>query len=127
MDLVGIAIALLYILIGVIILCGVAWIVIRVIKLCIPELPPRFEQAVWLIVALLILIALLSALAGRPLIRPFWAKADRLPIPHMLTFNERDFGTPHANNTFNHGTPAPAVATVCDFHGCRAKSIGFDI
>lgn len=127
MDLVGIAISLLWILIGVVILAGVVWLVIKVIKLVFPELPPRFEQAVWLVAALLVLIALLMALAGRASVPRFWGKADLLPRPGMLTFNERDFGTPHARGAFNHGEPWPAIATVCSFNGCKSRPIGFDI
>jgi hypothetical protein len=60
-----IAINLLWILIGVIIICAVIYFVFYVLRsvMAIP-IPPRVEQAVWLIVLILVIIALLSLLAG---------------------------------------------------------------
>ena len=62
---VGIAIQLLQLLIGVIIICGVIWFVFyvlgQVMGIAIPE---RLVQMVWLIVLILVLIALLSMVAG---------------------------------------------------------------
>lgn len=62
---IGIAINLLYLLIGVIIICGVIyfvfWVLRQVMGIAIPQ---RLEQAVWLIVLILVLIALLTMLAG---------------------------------------------------------------
>ena len=55
---------LLWILIGVIIICAVIYFVFYVLKsvMAIP-IPERVEQAVWLIVLILVIIALLSLLA----------------------------------------------------------------
>jgi hypothetical protein len=62
---VGIAIQLLQLLIGVIVICGVIWFVFyvlgQVMGIAIPE---RLVQMVWLIVLILVLIALLSMVAG---------------------------------------------------------------
>ena len=62
---IGIAINLLWILIGVIIICAVIYFVFYVLKsvMAIP-IPERVEQAVWLIVLILVIIALLTLLAG---------------------------------------------------------------
>jgi hypothetical protein len=62
---IGIAISLLQLLIGVIVICGVIWFVFYVLRsvMGIP-IPARLEQAVWLIVLILVLIALLSMIAG---------------------------------------------------------------
>lgn len=62
---IGIAINLLWILIGVIIICAVVYFVFYVLRsvMQIP-IPVRVEQAVWLIILILVMIALLSLLAG---------------------------------------------------------------
>jgi hypothetical protein len=62
---IGIAISLLWILIGVIVICAVIYFVFYVLRtvMAIP-IPQRIEQAVWLIVLILVVIALLSLLAG---------------------------------------------------------------
>ncbi len=62
---IDIAISLLWILIGVIIICAVIYFVFYVLKsvMAIP-IPERVEQAVWLIVLILVIIALLTLLAG---------------------------------------------------------------
>jgi hypothetical protein len=62
---IGIAISLLWILIGVIVICAVIYFVFYVLRsvMQIP-IPQRIEQAVWLIVLILVVIALLSLLAG---------------------------------------------------------------
>jgi hypothetical protein len=69
MSLTALAISVLWFLIGVVVLCGIVWIALYVIKMFVPTLPPRFEQAVWVIVLLLVLIALLSTIAGGPSFR----------------------------------------------------------
>jgi hypothetical protein len=60
-----IAISLLWILIGVIVICAVIYFVFYVLRsvMAIP-IPQRVEQAVWLIVLILVIIALLSLIAG---------------------------------------------------------------
>lgn len=60
---VGLAIDILWLLIGVIVLLGVVWLALYVVKLFLP-LPGRIEQAVWAIVLILCLIGALSLLAG---------------------------------------------------------------
>lgn len=58
------AINLLWLLIIAIILCAVIWLVIYGIRQFIYDIPARVEQAVWFIVLLLVLIAILTMLAG---------------------------------------------------------------
>jgi hypothetical protein len=62
---IDIAISLLWILIGVIVICAVIYFVFYVLRqvMAIP-IPARVEQAVWLIVLILVVIALLSLIAG---------------------------------------------------------------
>lgn len=61
---IGTAIAVLWFLIGLIILAGIVWLAIWVIEKFIYPIPERVKQGIWVIVLLLALIALLSALAG---------------------------------------------------------------
>ena len=62
---IGIAISLLQLLIGVIVICGVIWFVFYVLGQVMGiAIPARLQQAVWLIVLILVLIALLSMIAG---------------------------------------------------------------
>jgi len=60
----GIAIAVLWFLIGLIVLAGIVYLAIWVIESFIHPIPERVKQAVWVIVMLLALIALLSLIAG---------------------------------------------------------------
>jgi hypothetical protein len=62
---IGIAINLLWILIGVIVICAVVYFVFYVLRTVMAiAIPARVEQAVWLIIMILVVIALLSLLAG---------------------------------------------------------------
>lgn len=61
---IALAISVLWFLIGAIALCGVIWLVIYGINTFIYTLPPRLVQGIWFIVLLLVLIALLTVLAG---------------------------------------------------------------
>ena len=62
---VGIAIQLLELLIGVIVICGVVWFVFYVLNSVMGiAIPARLQQGVWLIILILILIALLTMIAG---------------------------------------------------------------
>jgi hypothetical protein len=60
----SLAIQLLWLLIYAVVLCGVVWLVIYGIKEFIYPIPPRVEQAVWFVILLLIIIAVLTLLAG---------------------------------------------------------------
>jgi len=60
----GIAISVLWFLIGLIILCGIVYLAIWVIEQFIMPIPQKVKQGVWVIVLLLALIALITALAG---------------------------------------------------------------
>jgi hypothetical protein len=57
------AISILWLLIGVIILLGVVYLALLVVKTFV-DVPATVEKAIWLIVLILILIAALSMLAG---------------------------------------------------------------
>jgi hypothetical protein len=60
---VALAISILWLLIGVIILLGVIWLALYVLKLFLP-IPERVEQAIWAIALILCLIGALTLLAG---------------------------------------------------------------
>lgn len=60
---IGLAISILWFLIGLIVLLGVVWLALYVVKL-FATIPPRIEQAVWAIVLILCLIGALTLLAG---------------------------------------------------------------
>lgn len=57
------AISILWFLIGLIVILGVVWLALYVIRLFAP-IPPRIEQAVWAIVLILCLIGALTLLTG---------------------------------------------------------------
>ena len=61
---VAFAIALLWLLIGIICLAGVVWLVLYGIKTFVTPIPARLEQGIWFIILLLIIIAALTLLAG---------------------------------------------------------------
>lgn len=60
---IALAISILWLLIGVIVLLGVVWLALYVVKLFAP-VPTRIEQAIWAVVLILCLIGALSLLAG---------------------------------------------------------------
>ncbi len=63
MNLISLAISILWLLIGVIIILGIIWLALYVIKMFVP-VPERIEQMVWIVILILILIAVLTLLAG---------------------------------------------------------------
>ena len=60
---IGLAINILWLLIGIIVLLGVVWLVLYCVKLFVP-VPDVIEKMVWAIVLILCLIGVLSLLAG---------------------------------------------------------------
>jgi hypothetical protein len=60
----NLAIQLLWFLIGVLFLCGVVALVIYGIETFIQPLPGRLKQGIWFIVLILVLIAILTMVAG---------------------------------------------------------------
>jgi len=60
---VGLAISILWLLIGVIILLGVVWLAIYVVKMFV-VIPAPIEKAIWVIVLILCLIGALTLIAG---------------------------------------------------------------
>jgi hypothetical protein len=60
---ISLAIGILWLLIGIIVLLGVVWLALYVVKLFVP-IPQPIERAVWAIVLILCLIGVLTLLAG---------------------------------------------------------------
>lgn len=60
---IGLAIQILWFLIGLIVLLGIVWLALYVIKMFVP-IPGRIEQAIWVVVLILCLIGLLTLLGG---------------------------------------------------------------
>jgi len=63
MSLTGLAVAVLWFLIGVIVLCGIVYVAFYVLRMFL-TIPPMVEKAVWVIVMLLVLIYLITIIAG---------------------------------------------------------------
>jgi len=61
---IGMAINILWLLIGIICLAGVIWLVLYGIKTFVTPIPARLEQGIWFIVLLLCIIGALTLLAG---------------------------------------------------------------
>jgi hypothetical protein len=61
---VGMAIGVLWFLIGLIVLCGVIYLTIWVIESFVTPIPAQIKKGIWVIVLLLALIALLTLLVG---------------------------------------------------------------
>lgn len=70
------AISILWLVLGIIILCAVVYLALYVVKMFV-AIPQIVEKAIWIVVLILILIAVLSMLAGGGgAIRPFhWSNA----------------------------------------------------
>jgi hypothetical protein len=66
------AIALLYLFIAIIILGGVIYIGLKVIRRFFPAMDPNIDYAVWCIFGILILIYILTAIEGGGLRSPNW-------------------------------------------------------
>ena len=60
---IALAISILWLAIGIIVVCGCVWLVIYAVKLFVP-VPGRIEQLVWVIILILCLIYALSLLQG---------------------------------------------------------------
>lgn len=63
MNLVALAINILWFLIGLIIILGIVWLALYVVKMFVP-VPIMVERAIWVVVLILILIALLTLIGG---------------------------------------------------------------
>ena len=70
---IDLAISILWLLIVVIVLLGIIWLALYIVKLFAP-IPDRIEQAVWAIVLILCLIGALSLLAGH----------SQMSAPHLI-------------------------------------------
>jgi hypothetical protein len=60
----GIAIGILWFLIGLIILCGIVYLAIWVVEQFIMPIPEKIKQGIWVIILLLALIYLITILVG---------------------------------------------------------------
>ena len=67
----GIAISLLWLLIGAIILAGVIYLVLYGINNFVTPIPPKLEQGIWFIFLLLIIIYAITAFTTGGVPRPF--------------------------------------------------------
>lgn len=67
---VSLAISILWLAIGIIVVCGCIWLLLYAIKLFI-EIPARIEQLVWVIILILCLIYALTLLSGGGAPNPF--------------------------------------------------------
>ncbi len=62
---IGMAISVMWLLLGVVILCAVIWFALYVVQSVLGiAIPDRVVQAIWLIVLILVIIAILTILAG---------------------------------------------------------------
>src|ERR1700680_1709926 len=60
---IALAISILWLLIGVIVLLGVVWLALYVVKMFV-AVPAPIEKAIWIIVLILCLIGVLTLIAG---------------------------------------------------------------
>jgi hypothetical protein len=60
---IGLAINILWFLIGLIVLLGIVWLALYVVKLFMP-IPDKIELAIWCIIFILCLIGALTLLSG---------------------------------------------------------------
>jgi hypothetical protein len=64
LDMINLALEILWLLIGIICLAGVVWQVLYGIKTFVMPIPARLEQGIWFIILLLVIIGALSILGG---------------------------------------------------------------
>lgn len=60
---IALAISVLWLAIGILVLCGCIWLLLYAVKLFI-QIPARIEQLIWVIVLILCLIGGLTLLSG---------------------------------------------------------------
>jgi hypothetical protein len=62
---IGMAISVLWLLLGVVVLCAVIWFALYVVQTVLGiAIPDRVVQAIWLVVLILVIIAILTIVAG---------------------------------------------------------------
>jgi hypothetical protein len=62
---IAMAISLLWMLLGLVVLCAIIWFVLYVVQQILGiAIPERVVQAIWLVVLILVVIAILTILAG---------------------------------------------------------------
>lgn len=67
----GIAVSILWLLIGAIILAGVIWLVLYGVEHFITPIPERLKQGIWFIFLLLIIIYAITAFVSGGVPQPF--------------------------------------------------------
>lgn len=70
MNLIQLSIDILWLAIGIILLCGIIWVALWGVKQVV-AIPDPIEKVIWAVVIILILIAILSMLAGGGSIHSF--------------------------------------------------------
>jgi hypothetical protein len=70
MNLISLSIDILWLALGIIILCGIIWVALWGVKQIV-AVPQPIERVIWAVVIILILIAILSMLAGGGGLHPF--------------------------------------------------------
>jgi len=80
---INLAIQILWLVIGIVCLAAIVWLVLYGINTFIYRLPARVEQGIWFIVLCLVLIAILTLLAGGSIgpLRPFRITGLSLLLP----------------------------------------------
>lgn len=63
MSLIQLSITILWLALGIMILCAIIWVALWAVKKVL-EVPPVVEQLLWAAVLILVLIGILSAIAG---------------------------------------------------------------
>jgi len=91
----GIAVSVLWFLVGLIILCGIVYLAIWVIEQFIMPIPQKVKQGIWVIVLLLALIALITAIAG--------GGGFRSPFGHMKASFQPSLALHHFPLTYVRG------------------------
>jgi hypothetical protein len=62
---IGMAINIMWMLLGLVVLCAVIWFVLYIVQSVLEiAIPPRIIQMIWLVVLILVIIAILTILAG---------------------------------------------------------------
>lgn len=79
----ALAINILYLLIGIIVLCLVVYLALYVVKMFV-AVPDIVEKAIWVIVLILILIGVLTLLAGGGSVGPFRWRSTAVDLYGML-------------------------------------------
>lgn len=90
MSLIGLSIQILWLALGIIVICAIIWVALWAVRQFLP-VPPPVEKLIWACVLILVLIAVLSAIGGvGPFSKSFrvgsaWASHHAWGPAHMQT------------------------------------------